>query len=49
MTFNWTGMIIGLSEVVDGFCRFFSLGNLHLNLSFKTTVWAAERRLRKQK
>ena len=47
MTLNWPGMIIGLSEVVDGLCRFLSFGNLHLNLAFKTTVWAAKRRLRK--
>lgn len=47
MKLNIPGMIIGLSEVVDGLGRFLSLGNLHLNLSFKTTAWAAKRRLRK--
>lgn len=46
MTLNWTGMVIGLSEVADGLGRFLSLGNVHLNLAFKTTVWAANRRLR---
>jgi hypothetical protein len=46
MKFNWPGMVIGLSEIVDGLGRFFSLGNLHLNLAFKTTAWAARRRLR---
>lgn len=36
---NWQGMLIGLGEIIDGIFRLFSLGHIHLNLSFKIIFW----------
>lgn len=46
---NIMGVAVGACEVVDGIARILSLGTLHLNLSFRVTVWFSIRQLKRRK